>query len=75
MAASYIKQRKTGTDVSSAIIFLTQKEEDWQEMLAQANLPHKKERKKESYKAQIINIRNEIGNITSGLTDIKRITW
>ena len=31
----YKKQRKTGTDVSSGPVFLKQKEEDWQQMLAQ----------------------------------------
>ena len=31
----HIKQRKMGTDVSSATIFLKQKEEDWQQSLAQ----------------------------------------
>ena len=31
----HTKQKKTGTDVSSAIIFLKQKEEDWQQVLAQ----------------------------------------
>ena len=30
----HTKLRKTGTDVSSATIFLKQKEEDWQQMLA-----------------------------------------
>ena len=29
------KKRKIGTDVSSGTIFLKQKEEDWQQMLAQ----------------------------------------
>ncbi|MPX07482.1 hypothetical protein C0133_08905, partial [Moraxella catarrhalis] len=38
-----------GTDVSSGPIFLKQKEEDWQQMLAQgqSSSPKKKERKKE----------------------------
>ena len=31
----HTKWRKTGTDVSSGTIFLKQKEEDWQQMLAQ----------------------------------------
>ena len=35
VAAAYLKERKTGTDVSSATIFLKQKEKDWQQMLAQ----------------------------------------
>ena len=32
VAASHIKWRNTGTDVSSVRIFLKQKEEDWQQM-------------------------------------------
>ena len=35
MVACHIKQRKIGTDVSSVTVFLKQKEEDWQQMLAQ----------------------------------------
>ena len=31
----HTKQRKTGTDVSSGPLFLKQKEEDWQQVLAQ----------------------------------------
>ena len=33
--ASHIKQRKMGPDVSSRPIFLSKKEEDWRQMLAQ----------------------------------------
>ena len=35
VAVSHIKQSKIGTDISSVMIFLKQKEEDWQQMLAQ----------------------------------------
>ena len=31
----HIKQRKMGTDVSSGTVFLSKKEEDWWQMLAQ----------------------------------------
>ena len=31
----HIKQRKMGKDVSSGPVFLSKKEEDWQQMLAQ----------------------------------------
>ena len=44
----HTKQRRIGRDVSSAAIFLKQKEEDWQQMLAQgqSSSPKNKERKK-----------------------------
>ena len=35
VAASYIQKIKIGINVSSGTIFLKQKEEDWQQMLAQ----------------------------------------
>ena len=35
VAASHIKQRNSGTDVSSATVFLKQIDKDWQHMLAQ----------------------------------------
>ena len=46
---TYTKKWKTGTDVSSGIIFLKQKEEDWQQMLAQgqSSSGKKKTRKRE----------------------------
>ena len=37
-----MKWRKIGTNVSSATIFLKQKEEDWQQTLAQIFLTQKK---------------------------------
>ena len=40
--APNIKQRKTGTDVTSATIFLKQQEEDWQQILAQGQSSSKK---------------------------------
>ena len=39
----HVKQREMGTDVSLEPVFLS-KEEDWQQMLAQGNLPQKEER-------------------------------
>ena len=41
-----MKQRKIGTDVSSRTIFLKQKEEDWQWMLAQGQSFSPKKRKR-----------------------------
>ena len=35
MVAAQIKQRTMGTNVSSVTVFLKQKEEEWQQMLAQ----------------------------------------
>ena len=46
---------KTGTGVSSATTFLKQREEDWQQMLAQANLPHQKLKKIKSSLSYKIN--------------------
>ena len=48
----HTKWRKMGTDVSSGIIFLKQKEEDWQQMLGQgqSSSPRKKRKKDEKDK-------------------------
>ena len=42
----HTKQRKIGTDISSLTIFLKQKEEDWQQMLAQSQSYSPKEKRK-----------------------------
>ena len=48
----HTKERKIGTDVSSATIFRKQKEEDWQQMVAQGQSSSQKKRKKESSRKQ-----------------------
>ena len=48
VVASHIQKRKSATDVSSETTFLKQKEEDWQQMLAQgqSSSPKIKRKKK-----------------------------
>ena len=70
----HIKQRKTATDVSSAAIFLKQKEEDWHQILAQgqsSSHTHKKNTQKHKSKMQIISF-ILLGRLYSSLRKIKK---
>ena len=52
VAVSHIQNRQIGTDVSSATIFLKQKEEDWQQTLAQGQSSSPKKKKAEELEDQ-----------------------
>ena len=50
--SSSSKKRNIGADISSATIFLKQKQEDWQQMLAQGQSSSPKKTKKEKKKGK-----------------------